>query len=250
MLEELCLHAYWYNRPIMGKEYLDKIKAFLVKLKHIENKLNSLYVCGHTETDYAKIDHDFKNLEVEIITQLSKPSEYIKYRSGEKGEVEFSPSANAVYGFSNTFTSALSITEEGFSISTKIGGCEKEIVNLINIFAYGNMIDKQGRLLRLFKETILFWQPQYAIISRGSLVLKSEQLRSDIPIGLITYFSDVNVKNYVPDEYICENFNGGVIVKLPVTLSQEDDDKIVKSIVTLWKVLKPQGCLEKNKHRK
>jgi len=243
MHDQLELCAYWHNQPLTAESYISKIKEFLLRLKSIDDDFNLLYVLGESETNAIKIDSNYSNFETEVVSHLSRPDEYISYVNQEGEKVEFSLSVNTRIGFNCTFTTSISDSQKGFFISTSIGSCE-DVVNSIIISSYGEN-DDDSRMLNLFKETISFWRPYNAYINTREIDLKAGQPIAEVRIGIVTYFSNLNVRNNIFENYFLEKANGGVIVKISENIKKENVEKNTNKIIRLRNLLKPTGFLER-----
>jgi len=240
ILERLNLCLYWYNRPLLGREYLDQIKEFLLFLRERFERFSDLYIVKSSGSSTIKIESDFANFEMQVISNLPKQRLYSNVDPSIK---HFISGCTCKMGFSNSFSTAPYGDHSACIIELAIGIADERIANSV-IFRFPMEEESTSFYIELFKQSILFWRPKHGALSRGRFDLQLDQPIEEIGLGWITYFPTTDAINYLPRGVEYEPFSNGLLIRLSHEVPEVSDPSILPSLNKLRQSLEKQGFLK------
>lgn len=243
-MEKFIIGAYWKNRPLQSKEYLTFVKNYLRILTHFNKQFSKFYAWGGTPTAGCWLDENLNNFDKVVFNHIN--DEDIKYQNSDPNNWEITLESKSPIGYMEIF-SAKKDTPEEIAVSISAGALSENIVNSIIVsFDAGSEGKSNNFLYSLFKLTLNYCNPEYAIIISQEFRQKQKVEGVRINVGWLTYFADSSISKYLPSGTNYEMLQeGGVLIKLkdekPSAESQEDvsaaikiRDSLINNGITRW----------------
>lgn len=192
-MNEVILGAYWRNRPLTLRQYVDSVRGFLVLLRETHPAFASLEWVGDRPNSAVEVSPDLGNLD-EILLRHSWDKRDMKGKLNADGTPEWS--ATNQIGFRITFATTGQPETGEITISVRAGLLSSVVPDSVVI----NFLGRKGAeapleftgyefLKELFGRIIQYWNPDEGLVTSREF---AERVCPDGPskAGWLTYVKD------------------------------------------------------------
>lgn len=96
---------------------------------------------------------------------------------------------------------------------------------------------------RILDVCIEFWQPHHAHVGRDEVMRMLNQPPGDVRIGWLTYLTEPDAGNYLPNDILTERIQSGLLIKAAELPGHQSDAGSIKSMRGILDALGPHGFL-------
>jgi hypothetical protein len=96
---------------------------------------------------------------------------------------------------------------------------------------------------RILDVCIEFWRPHHAHVGRDAVMRMSNQPPGDVRIGWLTYLTDPNAADYLPNDIRSERIQSGLLVKAAELPGHQSDIGSIEGMRGILDALGPHGFL-------
>ncbi len=203
------LAAYWKNRKITAREYIELCYTFLRKLQSFSPAFENRCVMIGTET--LILPSDYPSFE-RILAEVINDKDYL-YENPDPKNKTFTLDSSMSGGFSAPFSDPDPEATDATAISIRVaagaygGKYSPTNVVLIEVPATSDLLagdlEKVKQLLKLVVE---HWQPSFAVLTSSQLRRSLDPARKNsFTVGPLTYFADSRVKTLADGTAVSEN---------------------------------------------
>jgi len=236
--------AYWYRRPLPAHEAFRAMSDFVLRLRHVSPLFDNLFVAR--ETRYVPLHADLSNLEQEL-ADVSRRRDF-SYTNLDPKDVRFALTSFSRLGFRGSFVDAKSSKQRLVDLSISCGQLElgrKPVAPNHVILAMAPKAETPALFRTLFEETVRFWQPADATVSRSDVMEALDQPIGEVQPGWLTYIAEKSVADCAPADFVCEPFADGVLIQAAERPGTADDPDYMARLFRLRDALRPQGWLSR-----
>ena len=239
--------AYWTDRPLVARDAFAQTAAFLRRLQAFSDVFSRLYVSNINTFRYTPLAPDFSNFDAELIAGLDPE---LSFSNPEPGNYSFSMSARSELGFSSSFATVPKDSQIGCWVSVKCGcfdsypgSREKDRVDI----TVSPKLATPEFMRGLLEQTIEFWRPSDAAITRSKVRSLLKLPVGDATIGWLTYLADpaAAIADAVPPDMVHEPLADGILIQAAERPGNEHDADYVARLLLLRDALWPRGFLSR-----
>jgi hypothetical protein len=232
--------AYWYHRPLRARDAFRVMGEFVLRLKHRSPLFEPIYVA--TNRGWVALDTDLTNLEAQLVSRIDPEYGFI---NDNPKDLRFALTSFSATGFNSAFTDSRRETDQRVSLSIFCG--QTELGHSISpnsiVLDVAPTVGTPALLRTLFEETIRFWRPADAAVTRMTVIEPLAQSVDEVRPGWLTYIADKAVADSVPADFVCEPFADGVLIHAAKCPGTADDPDYMARLFRLRDALRPQGWL-------
>ena len=230
----LSVCAYWYDRFVVGGEFIDQTRAFLQRIMTTLPDLSILRVDRDPSEGDGLVRGDFSNFEEQSVLSLPKNYVFLNPASSSKTFTRESTAATAFFG---SFSLSSREGEKELSVRVTVGGPQARATNscVMGLSPGLESVESARTLLGL---SVDFWNPHNAYVGRYEVQRLLKQPVADIKIGWLTYLTDVTAQEIVPSDIHTERFYSGVLIRATEAPGHKDD---LESLENMRRVLSALG---------
>jgi hypothetical protein len=202
--------AYWNGRPLRAREAYRVMGEYIARLRNGCALFRDLYVLdGRT---YVPLRQDLTNLETELVKTIDPEHGFI---NDDPSDLGFTAMSFSELGFRSNFSNAPRTEHQTVSLQVKCGqrvSGEPIAPNSI-ILNVVPEVESPGLLRSLFEETVRFWHPADAVVTRSEVLQALGEPIREVKPGWLTYIGHKRVAEIVPADFVHEPFADGVIIQ-------------------------------------
>ena len=239
--------AYWVDRPLTAEEVFAQVDAFLRRLQSFSDVFSQIYAANLNTRRYVPLSPDFSNLPAELIAGQNPERGFVN-EDPEAGS--FSMTSRAIQGFGGDFATVPKNAQTGCWLGVKCGVYEgflsENSPNMVDITVSPGLATPEF-LRGLLEQTVAFWRPADAAVTRTKVSLLLEQPIGEARPGWLTYIADPTVAGAVPRDMPHEPLADGILIQAADRPGKEDDAAYVARLIRLRDALRPAGFLARRR---
>lgn len=238
-MESLDLCLYWYDRPLTGQQYLERLKAFLLRLQSSFPVFSCFHLISSSGSSTEPLAPGLVGFEEKVAREL--PTEWA-YSNEDPNDKVFKPSSRSRSGFSSAFSSAPFGDESAFIVEVACGKDDGRAVNSVIVRVPASM-EGDEPVVDLFRAVADFWSATHGSGSRPVFDDVLDQPVGDVRVGWLTLVPNAAAAAYVPAGFRSEPLGSRLLIRREGPAPQAGDEAAMQALIRLRHVLEPHGLL-------
>jgi hypothetical protein len=238
-VESLDLCLYWYDRPMTGQQYLERLKAFLLHLQSSFPVFSCFHLISSSGSSTEPLAPELPGFGKQVSREL--PTEWA-YSNEDPNDKAFRPSSRSRSGFSSAFSSAPFGDESAFVVEFACGKDDARAVNSV-IGRVPASMEGDELIVDLFRAMADFWSATHGSCSRPVFDDVLDQPVGDVRVGWLTLVPNAAAAAYVPTGFRSEPLGSRLLIRREGPAPQAGDEAAVQALIHLRHVFEPHGFL-------
>lgn len=256
-MEKIKILIRFPNKVMTAEEYLGYCKNFLLQLRKIEPRFNSVYAWGRTAKSGRYLAEDLSDFNDVVLKQLSRGLAFI---NTEQDDIKLHLHSKSYIDFHNSYSNTNSGQDE-ISIGISCGSIDTAPLYSFGVITIYFSDDLQNKLdfnylSSLFKLVINEANPLYASVGTFELNkliqsrnrIDEEKYKENIELGWLTYLKKPELVQWLPEDVEYELIANGIFFWLSKDRVLSNNTEAIKKGIIIRNILEEHNLLSQNNY--